>query len=160
MKERKPLVRDAQTRALGLLARREHSRRELRRKLAIGGHDETEVDAALDRLSGSGLQSDERFAEVLVRSRIAQGHGPLRILAELRLHGLDDTQADLALDAAEPDWPALALDLCRRRFRGPAADQAERARRARFLAGRGFPPAITRSCLDMGDDEADPVETA
>lgn len=160
MKERKPPVRDAQARALGLLVRREHSRKELRRKLTAGGHDEADVEAALDRLGHSGLQSDLRFAEVLVRSRIAQGHGPLRILAELRLHGLDDVEADQALNAAEPDWLALAVDLCRRRFRRPATDQADRARRARFLAGRGFPPAIARSCQDLGDDEADPVAMA
>ena len=158
MTKRKPPIRDASTRAMGLLARREHSRRELRRKLMTGGHDETEVDSALARLGDNGLQSDQRFAEVLVRSRIAQGHGPVRILAELRLHGLDDAQAGQVLDAAEPDWTALAQDLYRRRFRGPAVGQAERVRRARFLAARGFPPAIARSCLDLPPGDDDPFD--
>lgn len=155
MKLRKPAARDAQTSALGLLARREHSRKELRRKLATGGHDPEEVDAVLTRLDDRGLQSDERFAEVLVRSRIAQGHGPLRILAELRLHGLDDAGASQALDAAEPDWTALATELYRRRFRGPASDQAERVRRARFLAGRGFPSSAIQACLGQDDGDGD-----
>ncbi len=161
MKERKPPVRDAQTRALGLLARREHSRRELRRKLVRSGHDDDEVDTAITRLDGTGLQSDERFAEVLVRSRIAQGQGPVRIAAELRQHGLGDSLIQQALEAGEPDWPSLALDLYRRRFRSPAGDHAERARRARFLLTRGFPSAMARACLELdpadhdGDEDLD-----
>ncbi|MFB9067043.1 regulatory protein RecX [Pseudofulvimonas gallinarii] len=155
MKDRKSVTRDAQTRALGLLARREHSRRELRRKLVRSGHEEDEVQATLTRLDGSGLQSDQRFAEILVRSRIAQGHGPVRIAAELRLHGLDEALVDKAFAAAEPDWEALALELYRRRFRTPAEDQPERIRRARFLVTRGFTPAMARTCLDLDPSESD-----
>lgn len=161
MASRRTRSRDAATQALGLLVRREHSRLELKRKLDSRGHAPDEVEATLDRLQASGLQSDVRFAEVLVRSRIAQGHGPLRIAAELRQHGLGGAQVERALAAAEPDWPVLARDLCRRRFRGPATGHAERLRRARFLAGRGFPPAVIRDCLDLdpgGEDLPDGSE--
>src|SRR5690606_23009290 len=130
-KERKPP--DAYTRALGLLSRREHSRRELRAKLTARGVDIADADGALDRLAEHSYQSDPRFAELLVRSRIAQGQGPVRIRAELRQHGIADDVVRSAIDAEAPDWPALALDLCRRRFSGPPADYAERVRRANFL---------------------------
>lgn len=142
----------AYTRALALLSRREHSQRELESKLAARGHDEAEIEAALARLSESGFQSEARFAELLARSRIAQGHGPIRILAELRQHGIADDQAQAALDTEAPDWPALAAELCRRRFRGPAGSHGERIRRANFLARRGFPGSIARNAVDAAID--------
>lgn len=144
---------DPFTRALGLLARREHSRRELRRKLAARGTEPGEIDGALERLDERGYQSDPRFAEMLVRSRIAQGFGPIRILAELRQHGIDQTQAQVVIDAQVPDWPALAADLCRRRFRAAPADYAERVKRAQFLLRRGFAAAVARAAATVGDGE-------
>lgn len=136
---------DAHTRALGLLSRREHSRRELKRKLVSRGAEAGEVEQALDRLGAQDLQSDPRFAEVLVRSRISQGHGPIRIQAELRQHGIAEDAARAALDAEPVDWELLALDLCRRRFRTPASGQAERHKRAQFLLRRGFPATVARA---------------
>jgi regulatory protein len=138
------------TYALALLGRREHSRRELVDKLGRHGADATDIEAALENLRERGLQSDPRFAELLVRSRIAQGHGPIRLLAELRQHGIDETVARQAIDAQSPDWPALAAMLCARRFRGAPASHAERVKRANFLARRGFPPAIARD-VSTGD---------
>lgn len=140
-------------RGLALLARREHSRRELRDKLLVRGLDEAAVDAAVDRLAERGFQSDSRFAQWLARSRIAQGHGPVRILAELRQYGVDPAEARLALDEQTPDWHALALDLCRRRFRAPAQDHGERVKRANFLARRGFPADIARQVAGDVHDE-------
>jgi regulatory protein len=152
--ERKPP--DAYARALGLLSRREHSRRELRTKLIARGVESADADSALDRLEDSSYQSDPRFAELLVRSRIAQGRGPVRIQAELRQHGVAEDVVRGAIDAEQPDWSALALDLCRRRFRGPPADYAERVKRANFLARRGFPPSIAREASGSSDaDETD-----
>ena len=142
-------------RALGLLGRREHSRRELRDKLIARGIAGDEADVALSRLDDKGFQSDQRFAEMLARSRIAQGHGPIRILAELRLKGIDVHTAQAALDEQQADWPMLATDLCRRRFRGVAADHAERSKRANFLARRGFPAAIARSAVNAGCGDND-----
>ena len=146
---------DAYARALSLLGRREHSRRELKQKLVARGAEAEEIDQALGRLDEHGFQSDFRFAEMLVRSRIAQGHGPIRIRAELRQHGLSEDLARRAIDAEAPDWPALASALCRRRFAGPPADYAERVKRANFLARRGFPPDIARLAVGMSAGEGD-----
>ena len=68
-------------RALGLLVRREHSRKELTRKLAAKGLESEDVTAAVERLAAEGWQDDTRFAESLVRSRAGNGYGPLRIRA-------------------------------------------------------------------------------
>ncbi|MDV3469087.1 recombination regulator RecX [Stenotrophomonas sp. C3(2023)] len=126
-------------RALGLLVRREHSRRELGRKLVAKGIDPEQAQAAVDRLSSEGWQDDERFAQSLVRSRANTGYGPLHIRAELGTHGLDSSAIAAAMDTFEGDWQENARDLVRRRFgdEGPL-DLPQRRKAADLLARRGF----------------------
>ncbi len=153
--------------AMDLLARREHSRLELTEKLrrhcgraqaaqsadgpttpADPGTTEALIQRTLDQLEADGLQSDARYAEVLVRSRCNRGQGPLRIRADLRQRGLDATAVDSLLEAYEDSWPELALEAVSKRFGdAPAADRREWARRARFLAGRGFPEGLVMRVL-------------
>ena len=136
----------AYDKALGLLARREHSARELKSKLARKGLDADESAAALAQLQSKDYQNDSRFGEMLVRSRIAQGYGPRWILAELKTHGIAEASARSLIDAAEPDWPALIRQLIHRRYGAkPAANLAERAKRANFLLRRGFDAATVQS---------------
>lgn len=129
----------AYDKALGLLVRREHSARELKSKLARKGLDADASAAALADLQAKDFQSDARFGEMLVRTRIAGGYGPRWILAELRQHGIAEDVAQELIAAAEADWPALVRDLVRRRYGvKSAANLAERAKRANFLMRRGF----------------------
>jgi regulatory protein len=136
---------DAYTKALTLLARREHSARELKSKLARKGLDAKESAAALDTLQANDYQSDARFGEMLVRSRITQGYGPRWIAAELKTHGIAETKARALIDGAEPNWPALVRELLRRRYGGKPASLAERTKRANFLLRRGFDAATVQS---------------
>ena len=137
--------RDAYDRALGMLARREYSQRELRTRLARAGCDEGEAEIAIDKLRGQHFQDDQRFGEMLVHARVGQGYGPTRIRAELRTHGIDAAAIQTLLDAAEIDWPALAAAQLRKKYAGkPAADAAERAKRAAFLLRRGFAAETAR----------------
>jgi regulatory protein len=150
--------RSAYDKALGLLARREHSRKELKTKLRQGGYEGDEAAAALDRLGEQHYQDDDRFAEVLLRSRIAQGYGPLRLRVELKSHGLADARIRELLDEAEVDWAASAAAQLRRRYGGAGtADPAERTRRAQFLLRRGFAAATVRSVTHADVDEADDI---
>jgi regulatory protein len=108
-KARRPRSEPTPTqRALGLLVRREHSRRELTRKLTARGIDRDAAIAAVDKLEAAGWQDDGRFAESLVRSRASTGYGPLRIRAELGMHALDRDAIAHAMETAEVDWDALA----------------------------------------------------
>ena len=148
--------RSAYDKALGLLARREHSRKELKTKLRQGGYEGEETGAAIERLGEQHYQDDDRFAEVLLRSRIAQGYGPMRLRVELKSHGLGDARIRELLEAAEVDWNASAAAQLRRRYGGKGvADPAERARRAQFLLRRGFAAATVRSVTHADVDEAD-----
>ena len=150
--------RSAYDKALGLLARREHSRKELKTKLRLGGYEGDEAHAAIDRLGEQHYQDDDRFAEVLLRSRIAQGHGPVRLRIELKSHGLADARIRELLDEAEVDWDASATAQLRRRYGSAGTnDPAERVRRAQFLLRRGFVAATVRRVTHADVDEADDI---
>ncbi|WP_104204994.1 regulatory protein RecX [Billgrantia saliphila] len=128
--------------AVRLLARREYSRAELVARLSARSHSSEAIDTCLDELIEQGLQSDARFAESFLRSRVARGQGPLKVRVELERRGIERTQAAAALAAAEQagevDWFELAAEALSRRFTHPGDSPRERARRERFLAGRGF----------------------
>ena len=142
----------AREHAIRLLARREHSLRELRRKLASRGHDADIVEEALAEVARDGVQSDARFAEGYVRSAIGRGHGPVKIRADLRARGIDAEGAAKALDT-DADWLRLACTALAKRFRAqPPADRKEWARQARFLAGRGYPADVAASAIGRGGD--------
>lgn len=137
-------------RAMDLLARREHSRRELRDKMLARIEAVTGIDGVLDRLEQEGLLSDRRFAEAFVRSRIGRGQGPVRIRQELRQRGVDEITAAQALEEQGCDWFALAEQVAHRKFGAESAlDQRELARRLRFLQYRGFTAEQGRAALKL-----------
>ena len=131
--------------ALRLLARREYGRRELCDKLLRAGCDAGDVALALDALAAAGYQDDARYVEMLTRTRVRQGHGPLRLRQDLQRAGIE-VGAD-----PEIDWLQQAQAVCRKRFGNtPPADARDYARRARFLAGRGFTGETIRQVLGAG----------
>lgn len=147
--------------AIRLLARREYSRYELTERLRAKDHDGDAVADALLQLADEGLQSDERFVECFLRDRLLRGQGPIKMLAELGLRGVDRQLARRGLAELERqqgiDWGVQASEVLRRRF-GEGATQEElsrreRARRERFLAGRGFDFEQVRKALRGGGEE-------
>jgi regulatory protein len=141
-------------RALALLTRREHSRKELARKLMHRGVDAGEAQATIDRLAKDGWQNDARFAESLVRSRALAGYGPAFIRAELGTHGFGNDAVVSALDGFDGDWVDSARDLLRRRH--PAArtgDREAQRKAADYLLRRGFGMEQVRHALRGGQDE-------
>ena len=128
-----------------MLARREHSQRELRARLEHGGYDEAEAGEAIKRLGEQEYQDDNRFGEMILRARISQGYGPSRVRAELRSHGLADAAIRALLESTDVDWNKLALSQLRKKYGNkPAADHAGRGKRAAFLLRRGFSAATVR----------------
>ena len=150
----------AYNKALGLLVRREQSERELKTKLDRAGFPADEASSAIDALKSQNYQSNARFAELLARSRAANGYGPRRISAELKSHGVTDAEITASINELDCDWRDLARRQLQRHYgRKPTADVKERGRRAAFLLRRGFDAAtvsvLTRA--DIGDpgDEFD-----
>ncbi len=140
-------------RALGYLARREHSRTELARKLAPHAASVEQLNQLLDDLEAKKLLSEARFVEVLARSR-GERFGAARIKQELRAHGV---QADLVRSTIS-DLQKSELErvraLWRRRFGAVAPDAAGRAKQMRFLAARGFSAEVVRKVVGgLTEDE-------
>jgi len=129
----------ATQRAIGLLTRREHSRRELARKLVVRGVEALDAQVVIDKLAAAGWQDDTRFAESLVRSRAAGGYGPAYIRAELGTHALPSEVIAAALESFEGDWAENAWALVSRRFpEVRAGDRDVRRKALDFLLRRGF----------------------
>lgn len=173
-------------RALQWLAQREHSRTELRRKLmrlavaegavvasavpcagaaaaCVDGEQAapqppepaTRVDALLDWLEAHQYLSQDRFVESRVHARLAR-FGNLRIHQELKRHHLA-LPADAARELADTELQR-ARAVRERKFTGPPANAAERARQARFLAGRGFSPEVIQRVLREPAQAVDDAE--
>jgi regulatory protein len=131
--------RRAYAAALRLLARREHSAQELRNKLASRGFPEALIDSVLTELAQEKLLSDRRFAEVYVRGRFERGYGPLRIRAELRERGVDNSLVEPVMDERDRCWIESAGRQRRKRFGASFPERfSERAKQMRFLQRRGF----------------------
>ena len=64
---------------MDFLARREHSAKEIRRKLGSRIESQDDLELEIQKLEDEGLLSDERFAESYMHSRKRKGFGPLRI---------------------------------------------------------------------------------
>lgn len=141
--------RPARDTALGLLANREHSTRQLQDKLLARGYETEEIGPVLEALTREGLLSDARFVEAFVHSRRERGSGPLKIRAELRQRGIEDEVLIAAwLEERDTDWLARAEAVREKKF-GPAlpTDYREKARQMRFLQYRGFTPEQIRRVL-------------
>lgn len=126
--------------ALGCLSRREYSRAELAAKLtARFTPDQVTLTIVLDRLENENLQSDLRFSETLINSRIQRGKGLRRIWQELNQKGVTEPVIETALAEASVDWFDLARRTADKKFGcKPPIDWNERGRRSRFLQYRGF----------------------
>ena len=139
-------MNDLRQLALKLLARRDHSRAELARKLSAHGSAE-EIDPLLDQLQQSGLLSDARYAESVVRAQALRS-GSARMRHLLRGKGVAGETIEATLAAAGlPDEIERARAVWQRKFAEPPRDAREWARQARFLQARGFAAELIRRLL-------------
>lgn len=138
---------------MDFLARREYGHTELIRKLAEKGFERRVADDAVEQLAAEGLQSDQRFAESFVQSRINQGKGPVRIRLDLGQRGIDAAAIEVALEDACPNWHQLAREIRIKKFGGALpTDFKEKARQMRFLQYRGFEQDHIQSAVGAGDE--------
>lgn len=150
-------------RALRWLARREYARSQLREKLIrLGGHPER-IESVLDHLSAIGAQSDRRFTEEYVRSKVGRGFGPLKIGHALEAHGIAHELIVAELGRPDAAWIPVAERVRARHFgMDRPVDAATRERQSRFLLQRGFtPPVVAGLWQGWGHDvltgDGDPV---
>jgi Uncharacterized protein conserved in bacteria len=140
--------------AVRALARREHSALQLQRKLSMRGVPDDLARAVVEDCAERGWQSDQRYADALIRSRCEMGYGPLRLQAELESAGVDAELARSRLRAAAPDWEHIAVTSLRRRHPQPAHSPVDWQRQYRYLANRGFPPELIRKAIGSDAEPA------
>lgn len=125
--------------AINLLARRERSQLELKRKLIARGFSKGVIDNVLTVLSKENLQNDERFVESYIRMRMNRGYGPLRILAELRKRGIAADVAGELLDTNDSVWfEQVQIARCKKFGNENPKDFQQRSKQAQFLQYKGF----------------------
>ena len=134
------LYKATKVKAIGILARREHSRSELKVKLSKNGAVSEEIiDQVLDYVIELGYQSDERFTEVYIRYRAGSGYGPLRISRELYAKGIDKEMFSDVLEKEDVDFYELASELFSRKYsQAWVADYKQAQKTYRVMANRGF----------------------
>ena len=137
-------------RALGLLARREHSVKELQRKLAPHVAEGDDLEALLKDLIKRGWVSDERFAELVVNAKQSR-FGSRKLAHELREKGVDETLAANATAAV--DDLANARTVWQRKYGNLPENRNEWAKQARFLQSRGFGFDVIKQVLKSNEDE-------
>jgi len=149
-KARTPTLRD---RALRLLARREHSRAELERKLSPHAGDAAELERVLNDFEQRGWLSEQRVVEQRVHT-LRKRYGALRIERDLRRKGVSGEAVAAALAELKGGELAAAREVWRRKFGGrQPLRPAERARQVRFLQGRGFGLEVVLKVIKGGEDD-------
>jgi regulatory protein len=149
-KTRTPSLRE---RALKLLARREHSRAELARKLSAHAEDPAEIEKVLDDCERRGWLSERRVVEQRVHT-LRKRFGARRIEHDLRRKGISEEAVSAALSDLKSGELEAAREVWRRKFGGsPPHRPADRARQVRFLQGRGFELEVVLKVIKGGDED-------
>ncbi len=131
-----------------LLSMHDHSRYQLQQKLIKKDFSEEKINAVLNDLEQRQYLNDERYAEHYVHFRSSKGYGPVRIARELQEKGLSQNTVDDALSVNDDQWLSLLKKQLDKKFGNkPPLNFSERAKRARFLEYRGFPPWMIRDQL-------------
>jgi regulatory protein len=152
VRERSARASSAYDAAVALLSRRDFASAELRARLEARGFERSAVEGVLTQLIEEHLLDDARFAQHYVAYHAARGQGPLRIAADLKVHGLPVELIDAAVGCVA-DWPALASEVRARKFGPEIPDSwAEKGRQARFLQYRGFSSDHIRRALGPSFD--------
>ncbi len=138
-------------RALDYLARREHSRLELEKKLTPYAPTLEELSFVLDSLEQCGLLSAGRMVEQVVHVRRSK-FGSRRIVHELQQKGIDEDLIAAALPHLKETELETARAVWRKKFGAMPINAKERAKQIRFLMSRGFTPEIIRQVLQSQDE--------
>jgi regulatory protein len=143
----------AQHTALSLLARRRHSREELRRKLSNRGFESRIVDKVLSECERLKYIDDEAAADFymgeLLRKRIGIG----RVKDSMKARGFDRDLVNRMIDEhqlleREPELAAAAVEKKKSSLSREPDRRKRKEKAVRFLRSRGFRPSTISGVLD------------
>ncbi len=135
-------------RALGLLARREHSRAELTRKLGQAGFAIEYISLLLDAFEAKNWLSDQRFAESYVADHRARA-GSIKLAYDLKQRGVSSSIIDELLSNNQDSELERAREVWQKKFGIHPTNAAEKAKHIRFMQSRGFTVEVIREVIEQ-----------
>lgn len=145
--------------ALMLLSRREYSKAELKQKLLRRFRPDARalIETTLERLSQDNYQSDERFTESFINSRLQRGYGLNRIKLELRQKGIGQEEINhMIADENIQEQEQKQLErMWRKKFNAQPKNNQERYQQQCHLANKGFRKELIEQFFrsSLWDDE-------
>jgi regulatory protein len=139
------------TRALTYLARREHSRLELEKKLAPHARGSEELAQLLDDLEQCGALSSARMVEHMIHVRKSR-FGSQRIVHELREKGIPENLIAAQLPNIKEAEQLNAYEVWRKKFGAVPGNAKELGRQMRFMRSRGFAPETISRVLRHAEE--------
>lgn len=148
---RQVVEKSLRARALDALARREHTRLELLRKLSAHSEDLEQINQLLDDLQTRGWLSDARYAEQRVHARQSR-YGSRKIGYELREQGVSETLIAETLSSLKTTEVERARSIWQKKFAAPATTPKERNQQMRFLQSRGFDLDVIYRVINQSEE--------
>ena len=136
------------------LSIREHSKLELRNKLSQKGHDLDNIRDCIDEFSSKDIQSDIRFTEEFIRSKLKKNKGPRLISSELVSRGITDSIINKKIsEISYQEWCKVALLALKKKLNGSSVSIEDKDKIYSFLISRGFEHKMIKYAIDEQKDE-------
>ena len=136
------------------LSIREHSKLELQNKLSQKGHDLSDIRDCIDEFSSKNIQSDIRFTEEFIRSRLKKNKGPQLILSELITRGIADNIIQKKIsEISYQEWCKAAFLALNKKLNGSSVSIKDKDKIYSFLISRGFEHKMIKYAIDEQKDE-------
>jgi regulatory protein len=136
------------------LSIREHSKLELHNKLTQKGHDSNDISDCIDEFSLKDIQSDMRFTEEFIRSKLKKNKGPKLISSELTRRGISDSLINKKIsEISYQEWCDAALKALVKKLHGASVSIENKDKIYSFLISRGFDHKMIKYALDEQKNE-------
>lgn len=138
---------------VALINASEKSKKTLLERLQKDGFDLEESQKAIAKAESYGLVDDERYATILIRSRISQGKGSHGIERELLANDIDPYSIEGWPDSYDVSYDSeleRALDLLERK---PPHTKNLREGAFRKVVSKGFPISVASTAARMWSEE-------
>jgi len=136
------------------LSIREHSKLELHNKLTQKGYDSIDIRDCIDEFSSKDIQSDTRFTEEFIRSKLKKNKGPKLISSELTRRGISDSLINKKIsEISYQEWCDAALKALVKKLHGASVSIDNKDKIYSFLISRGFDHKMIKYALDEQKNE-------
>ena len=136
------------------LSIREHSKLELQNKLSQKGHDLSDIKECINEFSSKDVQSDIRFTEEFIRSKLKKNKGPRLISSELVSRGITDSIINKKIsEISYQEWCTVAFLALKKKLNGSSVSIEDKDKIYSFLISRGFEHKMIKYAIDEQKDE-------